>query len=187
MNGLKKVYVAIALIGAIASQSLYAQDKQSKVDSLLFASIEMYHSGDIFSESYWDKGIPSRSNIGYSIKLGYDFTPKLKTYINAKMEYDHYNRLTTQNFYTQVELGVGAAYTFISKDGHLYYEPDFSISSDVSSKSPMGLNTKLACKAGVNTNRYKPFISLFFEFMSPYEKTLKPCAYMGLSIGIDLL
>lgn len=186
MNVLRKRYIAIALIGAIAIQSLSAHNKPSKVDSVLFASIEMFHSGDVFSKTYWKKCVPDRSNIGYSIKFGCDLNPQWKTYINGKIKYEHYNRLTTQNFYTQMEWGLGMAYTFISNDGHFYYEPDLSISSEVFCKYPMGLNVKMACKAGVNTNRYKPFISIFFERMSPYDKKLKSRVYMGMSIGIDL-
>ena len=161
--------------------------KMTKADSLLFLSIEMCHSGETFTRSYWESGVADISNIGYNIKFGYEFNSHWKIYTNAKMKYVLYNKQSTQDFYTQGELGLGTVYTFLSKGGRLYYEPDISISSDLFKYSPRCFNAKTSFKIGVNADRFKPFISLYIEYMKPYTEMMRQSVFAGISVGIDLL
>lgn len=187
MSKVKILFVTVLMLG-IGAKTLIAQDKSSKVDDLLYLSVEMLHSGEIFSKSYWETGISEISNIGTNIKFGYDFNPKWKIYANAKIKYLLYNRHSTQNFYTQGELGLGTAYSFYSKDKNVYYEPDVSISSDILKNSPRCLNTRAGFKIGLNSRKYKPYIGLYIEYMSPYKNSaMQQRLFTGIAIGVDLL
>ena len=77
MYRIKKL-ITIVILVVTSCLPLIGKGKMTKADSLLFLSIEMCHSGETFTRSYWESGVADISNSAMSLILTGRFTQMQK-------------------------------------------------------------------------------------------------------------